>query len=197
MPARVQRYRDSRGRFRQPRPGELLGLPSHIALGPLTPSVTAPVSQAFRPRDASGRFRRATPSERRAADIRDIIATVPSQQPFVRFRGKRTKREFALRRDQFVALDEFAVQSTVERVASIATVHLYGLVLQRSPVDTGLMRSSFRIVPDGLVNPVPYTMSVERRYHFIARSIRDTMRWASTHRLQTTIRPRTTVVRIP
>ena len=124
-------------------------------------------------RDARGRFRRATATEALLSDIREARAATGKQQ-FDVFRGRLTDRHFAIRRRQFTPLDREEVQAIVGRVQRRVRQALYNRLIQTSPVDTGLLRSQWRLTPTGVSNRVPYVRQTE----YVNRSSRGYIRRA-------------------
>ena len=113
-------------------------------------------------RGPSGRFRRATPQEARAQDIREAIALTASRgDQFGVFAGRLTDRRFAVRRGITLELNQEQVRAVINSTAARSLQMLYNRLVQTSPVDTGLLRSQWRATDAGISNSVPYWYDTE------------------------------------
>ena len=158
-----------------------------VTRAPLSPAVRAPIVRPqFRYRDERGRFRAATPEERFTLDVLDAQAQYYAQRlagghEYGVFAGARTGRRFAIRRGAVVGLENRMMIRQVERIADLGSLYLLKELRRTSPVDTGLLRSRWQIVPDAVVNDVPYVFQTEyvnrSSRGYVRRAVRRTLRY--------------------
>ena len=149
------------------------------------PTRTAPLGRAHPIRDPRGRFALGTPVQRLESDIaeaqRQFQAQAQARGPeFGVFQGRLSRRPFAIRRGVPLPLDAQQVRATIQGMSRSAARIMYQRVVATSPVDTGLLRSQWRLEPNAVTNNVPYVPQTE----FVNRSSRGYIRRA----LQYTLR---------
>ena len=177
-----------------------------VTRGPLTPAERVTIrNPSFRFRDPRGRFRAGTPAELFALDTLDAQAEYyarraeGSAREYSVWRGARTGREFAVRRGAIVPLDGPTMQAQVQTLAGLASVYLLGQLRLTSPVDTGLLRSQWRIAGNAVENPTPYTAQTEyvnrSSRGYVRRAVAKTMRQMARQGVPG-VRSRTVTVRL-
>lgn len=149
------------------------------------PTRTRRIGRAHPIRDVRGRFAYGTAQQRYAADIGEARAGYRQQAisggpRFGVFAGRLTGREFAVRKGAAVPLDAIETQAVIQGLSDSARRLLYRRLIATSPVDTGLLRSQWRLVGEGVANRVPYVWQTEYRNPssrgYIRRAIRLTLR---------------------
>ena len=149
------------------------------------PTRTQRIGRAHPIRDVLGRFAYGTQRQRYAADIGEARAgyhrqAISGGQQFGVFEGRLTGREVAIRKGAAVALDEREVRAVIQGMSESARRLLYRRLIATSPVDTGLLRSQWRLTEGGVANRVPYVWQTEVRNRssrgYIRRAIRLTLR---------------------
>ena len=142
-------------------------------------------------RDDRGRFRKATEEERFASDVRAGTAAyfagraAGQRQQFSVFEGRLSGRQFAIRRGRAVPLDAYRLAFVIDSIAGAAAQFFHREVVITSPVDTGLLRSRWRLAGDEVDNDTPYLPQVMRRNPFVSNAFEETQFFLQQYQLPT------------